>query len=295
VAEVIFTFLFKKNAESIQPVEVARELLRAMQRNKQISVTNVYVPNVYRVTLNPEDYRAITNFGHTFLRELSRHIYEEGSKQGFTFLTPPFIELAEEKNVSLGKIKLEVGFDDQAVASWQPERLGGVPEGHHVEKTSVMPRERGGLSRERGAMPPERGRVPRDREFGPPQERGVPQWDEEDYRRLPSRNSHGNLEIDAYLEFVDGVHLGKIFHLDQDTVIMGRQNACDLALQDDEVSRQHLTIFREGMRWCIEDLGSTNGTYVNGVRIDKYILKPEDRVRVGQTTFIFQMPEYQGK
>ncbi|MCL1918177.1 MAG: DUF3662 domain-containing protein [Peptococcaceae bacterium] len=290
VAEVIFTFLFKKNAESIQPVEVARELLRAMQRNKQISVTNVYVPNVYRVTLNPEDYRAITNFGHTFLKELSRHIYEEGTKQGFTFLTPPFIELAEEKNVASGKIKLEVGFDDQAVASWQPEKFERFAEENYVEKTSVMAQERGSVSRERGSVSRERGSVSRERELASEDKGGNRREGEE-----PSRNSHGNLEIDAYLEFVEGFHLGKIFHLDQDAIIVGRQNACDLALQDDEVSRQHLTVFREGMRWCIEDLGSTNGTYVNGVHIDKYILKPGDRVRVGQTTFVFQMPEYQGK
>jgi hypothetical protein len=261
VAEMIFTFLFKRIAERIQPVEVAKELLRAMQRNKQISITNVYVPNVYKVSLNSEDYRTITNFGQTFLDELSHHIFEEGTQQGYTFLTPPSIQLLEDNNVNTGKLKLEVGFDDQAVANWTPDESAEFRE-EPSGNTSV-------LSKERGLN--------------------------QSYEGSYGRNSAGNLEIDAYLEFVEGPHIGKIFNLDQDVIILGRQQTCDLTLRDDEVSRQHINIIREGMRWCLEDLGSTNGTYVNGVRIDRYILKPEDRVRVGQTTFVFRMPEYQGK
>ena len=262
VAEVIFTFLFRKNAESIQPVEVAKEILRAMQRNKQISITNVYVPNVYRVTLHPEDYRTITNFGQTFLTELSHHIFEEGMAQGYTFLTPPSITLAEEGALLLGKMKLEVGFDDQAVANWRPADDEGLSEEPPVEQTSVMA-----------------------------QDRAVMRAGYEGTGRKISVNH----EIDAYLEIVEGFHIGKVYHLVQDAVIVGRQQTCDLILRDDEVSRQHLNVCREGLRWCIEDLGSTNGTWVNGVRVDKYILKPQDRVRVGQTTFIFRMPEYQGR
>lgn len=263
VAEVILTFLFKRNAESIQPVEIAKELLRAMQRNKQISITNVYVPNVYKVKLNPDDYGTITNFGQTFLAELSHHIYEEGANQGYTFLTPPAIELSTDDSLILGKIRLEVGFDDQAVANWYPNEDDGYYEDPPVEQTSVLSS----------------------------QERDMNKADVSG----AGRNLQSNREIDAYLEFVEGFHLGKVYHLDQDVIIVGRQQTCDLALHDDEVSRQHLNITREGMRWCLDDLGSTNGTYVNGVRVDKYILKHEDRVRVGQTTFVFRMPEYQGK
>ncbi|MCL1852629.1 MAG: DUF3662 domain-containing protein [Peptococcaceae bacterium] len=262
VAEVILTFLFKKNTESIQPVEVAKELLRAMQRNRQISISNVYVPNVYMVTLNPEDYKTITNFGQTFLTELSHHIFQEGSAQGYTFLTPPSISVREDNSLLLGRMKLDVAFDDQAVANWQPEEREDCFDVSLVEKTSVMSHERSMI-----------------------------RTDDPGY----GRKIVVNHEIDAYLEFVEGSHIGKVYHLVQDAVVVGRQQACDLALRDDEVSRQHLNVFREGLRWCIEDLGSTNGTFVNGVRVDKYILKPQDRVRLGQTTFVFRMPEYQGK
>ena len=262
VAEVILTFLFKKNAESIQPVEVAKELLRAMQRNKQISITNVYVPNVYKVALNPEDYRTITNFGNVFLTELSRHIFEEGTAQGYTFLTAPSITLSVDHSLLLGKMKLDVGFDDQAVANWQPDDADVFFEERPVETTSILS-----------------------------QQKNIGRMDDQSL----GRNIAGNNEIDAYLEFVEGFHIGKVYHLVQDTLIVGRQQTCDLILRDDEVSRQHLNVFREGLRWCLEDLGSTNGTYVNGVRVDKSILKPQDRVRLGQTTFVFRMPEYQGR
>ncbi|MCL1790559.1 MAG: DUF3662 domain-containing protein [Peptococcaceae bacterium] len=262
VAEVILTFLFKRNAESIQPVEVAKEILRAMQRNKQISISNVYVPNVYTVTLNPEDYKTITNFGQTFLTELSHHIFQEGTAQGYTFLTPPSISVSSDNSILLGRMKLDVAFDDQAVANWQPKEGEDYFDDSLVEKTSVMSQDRSRIRMDNPGC---------------------------------GRNIIMNHEIDAYLEFVEGFHLGKVYHLVQDAVVVGRQQTCDLALRDDEVSRQHLNVFREGQRWCIEDLGSTNGTFVNGVRVDKSILKPLDRVRLGQTTFVFRVPEYQGK
>jgi pSer/pThr/pTyr-binding forkhead associated (FHA) protein len=67
-------------------------------------------------------------------------------------------------------------------------------------------------------------------------------------------------------------------------VVIGRQDA-DLVLEDPEVSRRHAVLRRSGESVVIEDLDSTNGTFVEGERIRKPItLGPGDQVRVGRTT-----------
>ncbi|MGH2659704.1 MAG: FHA domain-containing protein [Actinomycetota bacterium] len=67
-------------------------------------------------------------------------------------------------------------------------------------------------------------------------------------------------------------------------VVIGRQDA-DLVLEDPEVSRRHAVLRRSGESVVIEDLGSTNGTFVKGERIRRPItVGPGDQVRVGRTT-----------
>ena len=67
-------------------------------------------------------------------------------------------------------------------------------------------------------------------------------------------------------------------------VVIGRQDA-DLVLEDPEVSRRHAVLRRSGESVVIEDLDSTNGTFVEGERIRKPVtVGPGDQVRVGRTT-----------
>ena len=64
-------------------------------------------------------------------------------------------------------------------------------------------------------------------------------------------------------------------------LVIGRGEGCDLALRDDTVSRHHAKLsFRSG-GWVIQDLGSTNGTRVNGRRVGRSQLRPGDRVELG--------------
>jgi pSer/pThr/pTyr-binding forkhead associated (FHA) protein len=67
--------------------------------------------------------------------------------------------------------------------------------------------------------------------------------------------------------------------------VIGRDGACALALVgDDEVSARHARLFVQDRRLLLEDLGSTNGTWLNGVRLlAPTPLREGDLVRVGQT------------
>ena len=78
---------------------------------------------------------------------------------------------------------------------------------------------------------------------------------------------------------------GRRFPLTQETSV-GRSPGCGVALLDDSfVSQVHARVFRrDGLLW-VEDLGSTNGTFVNDLRVDAPVaLHPGDRLRVGETT-----------
>ena len=68
------------------------------------------------------------------------------------------------------------------------------------------------------------------------------------------------------------------------SMVVGRAIECDLRLEDTYVSQQHARIFGKNGSWYVEDLGSTNGTFVNEQRLAApAMLAPGDRIRVGTT------------
>jgi transcriptional regulator with GAF, ATPase, and Fis domain len=70
-------------------------------------------------------------------------------------------------------------------------------------------------------------------------------------------------------------------------ITIGKGDSCDLRLTDTSVSRMHATITASQGLYAIEDLGSTNGTEIDGVAIQKAPLKPGCRIRLGDTTLEF--------
>lgn len=92
-------------------------------------------------------------------------------------------------------------------------------------------------------------------------------------RRLLSSRNH--LPFDAVLLALDWA--GR-----QTELVFGRDPGCDVVLSDPSVSRRHArAVFRDGS-WMLQDLGSTNGTAVNEVRIGRCELRPGDLVGLGE-------------
>jgi hypothetical protein len=75
------------------------------------------------------------------------------------------------------------------------------------------------------------------------------------------------------------------------TAVLGRSADSDLRLADPGVSRRHVELRRDGHRVILRDLGSTNGTLVNGSRAVETELHDGDRIRVGSTTLVFRTGE----
>ncbi len=71
------------------------------------------------------------------------------------------------------------------------------------------------------------------------------------------------------------------------TVIVGRSRSCDLRLPEGDASRRHAEITGNTQGFTLFDLGSTNGTYVNGERVQERRLEPGDRIQIGGSAITF--------
>lgn len=79
----------------------------------------------------------------------------------------------------------------------------------------------------------------------------------------------------------------RIFPLDQEEVTIGRGLRNQLVLNDSSVSRNHARVFLDESRFVLQDLGSTNGTTVNGELIEKHLLQSGDIISIGEVTTLY--------
>jgi len=96
----------------------------------------------------------------------------------------------------------------------------------------------------------------------------------------------GRAAEQAHLVEVVGPQPGRR-HLPDPGLLIGRSSACDLEVNEAEVSRSHCRVFKRGEQYVVEDLRSRNGTYVNGQRVEgARVLGFGDRIQVGRQTVL---------
>ncbi|MFQ5732035.1 MAG: FHA domain-containing protein [Planctomycetaceae bacterium] len=95
-------------------------------------------------------------------------------------------------------------------------------------------------------------------------------------------------------EFIiqSGKHSGKKLLLDNAKIVIGRDDICQIRISSKDVSRQHCVIQLTESGWVVRDLGSQNGTYVNGVHVESDRgLDAGDTLRVGPMVLQFSDPD----
>src|SRR5436190_2349530 len=91
----------------------------------------------------------------------------------------------------------------------------------------------------------------------------------------------------AYLVVLAGASVGEMYKLEGEKTIIGRGQKAQIRMFDDGISREHAEILIEGNQIFLQDLGSTNGTFCNGLKVDKKKeLADGDKILVGSTTIL---------
>jgi hypothetical protein len=109
------------------------------------------------------------------------------------------------------------------------------------------------------------------------------------------RQTEGTVEIDSenaagavvWLPVVD-VN-GKRHRLEHSRTVIGRGSDADITVDDTSISRKHVEILWDGTRAQVNDLGSTNGSLLNGERVSKALLPPDSVIDIGRTHIVFRV------
>jgi len=103
----------------------------------------------------------------------------------------------------------------------------------------------------------------------------------------PQASPTGGVKRDrAYLVVLAGASVGEMYKVEGDKTVIGRGQKAQVRLLDDGISREHAQVVIEGNRIFLEDLGSTNGTFCNGLKVDRRELADGDKILVGSTTIL---------
>ena len=229
----------------VQPVELARKLVKEMDDHRAVSVSRVYVPNEYTIYLSVDDRAQFVSYEGSLVGELQEYLAEHALRESYALLTPPPCPRGDRR----GSRGWGVGIATRVV---QPE--GGAPA---APALVAPPQEPPSSTVIYPPTPPE------------------PEPEAEPEPELPPA-AVASLEIG-----------GRIHPLTADVTVIGRSRECDIRVADNNVSRRHAELRREGETYWIVDLGSTNGTELNGARIDRTRLDDGDRITLGSTDLIF--------
>jgi pSer/pThr/pTyr-binding forkhead associated (FHA) protein len=101
----------------------------------------------------------------------------------------------------------------------------------------------------------------------------------------PAKASKKNRGAPGTVTIADGPQAGVGAPLVEEPVVIGRGSDCQIRLDDDYSSTRHARVFQSEGEWWVEDLGSTNGTYLDGQRVTRPVpAEIGGSIRIGRTT-----------
>ena len=100
----------------------------------------------------------------------------------------------------------------------------------------------------------------------------------------------GPVPSGGVIQVIEGFFEGLEVPVDRDWVVIGRGRGADVVIAEPTMSRAHAAIGYDGERFFVQDLGSTNGTRVNGAREQKTPLKSGDDIQLGKLRLRVDLP-----
>ncbi|MCW2925713.1 MAG: hypothetical protein JWM98_3117 [Thermoleophilia bacterium] len=111
IAQLVEGTFGKVFRTSVQPVELARRLVKEMDEHQQRTVRNVYVPNRFDVYLSRDDHRQLAQYSAALTTELSEYLAEHARRNGYALLTRPRVHLHLDRDLALGRFGIAVRME----------------------------------------------------------------------------------------------------------------------------------------------------------------------------------------
>ena len=235
----------------VRPVEIARKLAREMEEHKTFSLSRTYVPNEYIVYLSPRDRERFAEYEDALVSELTGYLLEHARRERLVMMSRPVVEFETDDRLGLG----EFGIQTRVV---------------HPDEDPAHPRPAG------EPVPPPAAAEASGRTMIYSTAGRVAEPLEE---RARSRQQTALVLMG-----------GKRLVVGPAGVTLGRSRQSDIMVDDPNVSRSHAEIRPRGGSWVVSDLNSTNGTRLNGRRLQgAEVLKPGDEIELGTSLLTFEL------
>ena len=267
----------------VQPVELASAIRRAMDdRVAVMGHGRTMVPNLYTIELSPSDYERLSSYEDALGDALVAAAQEHADSQRYQPSGPVQVSFNEGADLETGVFRVRPGTSRRA------GRPGPEPSGAPAQQPDPRaPRDPRSSWAVEAALPG----APAAASPGPPAPPAAPALPQPTQRAAaqqapPARSLHNPagrpwLTID-----------GERYPLIGAITVIGRDEVADIILDDPGISRRHceVRVSNDGphLITSLRDLGSTNGTYVNGERITSRRLDDGDQVTVGRTQAVFR-------
>jgi hypothetical protein len=256
----------------VEPVEIGSALQReATDRKNIMGNGQVLCPNRYRVTLASSDYERLEPWESQLTNALAELVQEHLDENQWTTIGDIEVYLARDDQLHTGVFGVASRMESDAPPRQRPHDSLSMP---------VVPGQpmAGAPANNSGAP------APQYQEYSPHYDQPrQPQPTPPPYQppraQAPTR---AVLVVDS---------TNQRFELRQGSNLIGRGSESDLQLLDQGVSRRHVDVQYDGRRATVYDLGSTNGTTVNGHEIGSHVLNHGDVLRVGHTRMVFQQEQ----
>ena len=236
----------------VHPVEIASAMQREADAHKAILAGGrTLVPNRYVIDLSPYDHSRLAPYAAALAQELAQTQAEFIGEQGWTVYGDVIVEIERGEGLDTGMFRVTA---EVYTGGQQPEPAPAP--------------QQGGYDQQYGAPPPPPPGAP-DAGYGQP---GPP---------MPPQQQTPNARMVS--------NDGRQYALAVGSTIIGRGEQAQLRLADVGISRRHARLDYDGTRVVLTDLGSTNGTVVNGLRISAVALRPGDVVQFGTTSLTFHV------
>lgn len=241
LVEGVFGRAFKRQ---VHPVEIAKGLTKQMDEHRMVSVSRTYAPNDFTIHLSKDDAESIQAYQSALREELIQYASTHAQSKNYHLMTPPKIRFVTEDSLRFGEFGVTAKL------------TGGDG-----------PREKGAPDDTSGQT-----RIFRTEEVaGGEEPQGTAAISAEEAKRHGLAREVVELVLEDHTHPLDGRGPWSI----------GRSEENDIVISNPNVSRRHARLLRQENGFLVEDLGSTNGTLLDGAPIDRERIESGDELTFG--------------